>query len=147
MNSRLTLEAVEAMLAEQRRKASERRRPDVARPSPRPDMAPGGPPVTVRHATVDDAIGLRRLAELDAGPAPALPALVAEVDGELVAALPLAGGPPVADPFRAAGDFVRLLELRAEQLSRDGRRRRRRPRPLRRRRAAGAGSEPRPAEA
>jgi hypothetical protein len=141
MNSRLTLEAVEAMLAEQRRKASERRRVGVAKASAPAEAAPGGAPVTVRYATVDDATGLRRLAELDSGPVPDLPTLVAEVDGELVAALPLGGGRPVADPFRAAGDFVRLLELRADQLRGDGRRPSRRPRPspLRLRRgAAGA---------
>ena len=80
--------------------------------------------VTVRFASRDDAQGLRRLAEIDSGTAPAGPALVAEVDGLLVAALPLGGGEPLSDPFRPTADVVRLLELREAQLRGRGRRRR-----------------------
>ena len=39
------------------------------------------------------------LAELDSAVAPTGPALVAEIDGRLRAALPLDGGEPIADPF------------------------------------------------
>jgi hypothetical protein len=42
--------------------------------------------------------------------------LVAEVDGELCAALPLDGGEAFADPFRPTGELVSLLEMRAVQL-------------------------------
>jgi hypothetical protein len=45
--------------------------------------------------------------------------LVAEVGGELVAALPLDGGDAVADPFRPTAALVEMLTLRAQQL-RDG---------------------------
>ena len=78
--------------------------------------------VTLRVASSRDARGLERLAHLDSASAPAAPTLVAEVDDEVVAALPLEGGNPVADPFRATADLVRLLELRAAQISRNGHR-------------------------
>nr|MDQ4041999.1 hypothetical protein [Actinomycetota bacterium] len=69
--------------------------------------------VTIRRSRPSDEARLRRVAALDSRPAPAGPALVAEVDGEIVAAVPLDGGPPVADPFRPTADLVALLELRA----------------------------------
>lgn len=72
--------------------------------------------VKLRFASPDDRRALERLAQLDSTRPPRLPALVAEVDGELVAALPLGGGEAVADPFRATADLVRMLELRAAQL-------------------------------
>ena len=81
--------------------------------------------VTVRFATPDDARELRRLAQLDSGPVPAGEALVAEVDGQLLAALPLGSGKALADPFRPTAGLVRLLELRESQLRGRGRRRRR----------------------
>jgi hypothetical protein len=82
--------------------------------------------VTVRFATPADAGDLARLAALDAGRVPTGPALVAEVDGELLAALSLGDGRALADPFRPTAELVRLLELRETQL-RGGR-------PVRRRR-------------
>jgi hypothetical protein len=71
--------------------------------------------VTIRRSRPDDEPHVRRIAALDSRPAPAGPALVAEVDGEIVAAVALDGGPPVADPFRPTADLVALLELRALQ--------------------------------
>ena len=50
--------------------------------------------------------------------APASPSLLAEVDGEIVAAAPIDGGKAVADPFRPTADVVVLLERRARQLRR-----------------------------
>jgi hypothetical protein len=44
-------------------------------------------------------------------------ALVAEVDGRIWAALPLDGGPAIADPFRPTADIIRVLELRRQQLT------------------------------
>src|SRR5581483_12038246 len=55
--------------------------------------------VTLRYAGAADAPRLARLAALDSAVAPRGPALVAEVDGQLRAALPLDGGRPIADPF------------------------------------------------
>jgi hypothetical protein len=83
--------------------------------------------VTIRMAVPADAAALRRLAELDSAPAPKpVPMLVAEVHGELRAALPLDGGPPIADPFRRTAEVVTILSERARQLARPTRRRTRR---------------------
>jgi hypothetical protein len=74
--------------------------------------------VTIRMAVPADADALGRLAQLDSAPPPAaVPMLVAEVDGELRAALPLHGGPAIADPFRRTGELVALLAERARQLA------------------------------
>lgn len=78
--------------------------------------------VTVRAAGDADVRTLVRLAALDSASIPQGPTLLAELAGEPVAALPLGGGPVVADPFRHTTEAVALLELRAAQL-RDGRRR------------------------
>jgi hypothetical protein len=72
--------------------------------------------VTVRRFTERDIDGIRRLAALDEKPVPTGGVLVAELEGELVAALPLEGGEALADPFTPTEDVVALLELRARQL-------------------------------
>ena len=85
-------------------------------------------PVTVRFAVADDACALTRLAELDSASRPADPLLIGERAGEAIAALSLADGAIVANPFVASADVVALLRLRARQLrgepGRRGRRRR-----------------------
>jgi hypothetical protein len=84
------------------------------------------------YATNDDERSLHRLATLDSAPAaPAAPLLLAEVDGELRAALSLSEGTTVADPFYPSAELVALLRAHADQagarvLSPRGRRRRRR---------------------
>ena len=72
--------------------------------------------VTVRMATDDDAPALARVAALDSAAVPEGPALLAEIDGMAAAALPLAGGAAVADPFRRTAAAIELLELRAAQI-------------------------------
>ncbi len=72
--------------------------------------------VTLRYASAADADRLELLAELDAAGAPLGPALVAEVDGRLRAALPLDGGAPIADPFHRGAELIELLRMRASQL-------------------------------
>lgn len=72
--------------------------------------------VTIRRATQADVRAVERVAQLDSRRAPRGEVLVAEVDGEVVAATPLDGGETVADPFRLTGAVVRLLELRAGQM-------------------------------
>jgi hypothetical protein len=72
--------------------------------------------VTLRYASAADDGALQRLAQLDRAAAPAGPALVAEIDGRLRAALPLDGGPAIADPRHDGLDLVELLRLRAVQL-------------------------------
>lgn len=79
--------------------------------------------VTVRLAGEVDTRDLLRLAALDSAPAPTGPTVVAEVDGRLVAALPIDGGVPIADPFRRTAVVVQMLELHAAGL-RAGRERR-----------------------
>jgi hypothetical protein len=50
---------------------------------------------------------------------PAGRALIAEVDGEVWAALPLASGKAIVDPFRPSSEIRQLLTLRASQLELD----------------------------
>jgi hypothetical protein len=70
----------------------------------------------LRYAAAADAERLRNLAELDSAEPPAGPALVAEIDGRIRAALPLNGGEPIADPFHRGAELVDLLRLRATHL-------------------------------
>jgi hypothetical protein len=72
--------------------------------------------ITIRRALASDSSELARLAALDSGAPPRGPALVAESDYRLLAALPLGSGRPIADPFEPTAEIVALLELRAEQL-------------------------------
>ena len=72
--------------------------------------------VTVRVASEADAWTLARLAALDSASTPVGPTLLAEIDGDAVAALPNTGGAPVADPFRRTSAAIELLELRAAQI-------------------------------
>jgi hypothetical protein len=86
--------------------------------------APPAPePLTVRLAVAADWPALRRIAELDSAAPPPAPLLIGERDGRLLAALSLGDGAVVADPFVPTADVVALLELRARQLGREGRRR------------------------
>ena len=74
--------------------------------------------LTIRMAVSADAEALRRLAQLDSAPAPALaPMLIAEVAGELRAAVPLYGGRAIADPFRPTAELVALLTKRTRQIA------------------------------
>jgi hypothetical protein len=74
--------------------------------------------LTIRLAGAADTAALGRLAELDSAPAPEpVPMLVAEVSGELRAALPLDGGRAIADPFRPTAALVAILAERARQLA------------------------------
>jgi hypothetical protein len=73
--------------------------------------------VAVRLARPEDEPAIRRLASLDGKSVPKGRLLVAEADSEVIAALPVAGGSAVADPFRWTSDVVALMEMRAEQLA------------------------------
>lgn len=73
--------------------------------------------VTIRDAFPDDALALVRLATLDSAEVPPQPILVAEVNGELRAALSLRDGAVIADPFRRTQALVELLSSRATQLA------------------------------
>jgi hypothetical protein len=72
--------------------------------------------VTLRFGFPDDSGALARLAVLDSSEPLAMPVLLAEVGGELHAALSLADGRVVADPFRSTVALVDLLRARSLQL-------------------------------
>ena len=72
--------------------------------------------ITVRHSVASDLSELARLAALDSTSPPRGPALIAEADSRMLAALPLGSGRPIADPFEPTAEIVELLRLRAEQL-------------------------------
>ena len=72
--------------------------------------------ITIRRSAPGDGAALNALAVLDDRDWAGGPALVAEVDGTLEAALPLDGSGSFADPFAATAEVVALLELRAAQL-------------------------------
>jgi hypothetical protein len=75
-------------------------------------------PIVIRRAYPDDASAVGRLAQLDSTRLPADSYLVAEVDGELKAAIGLDSGAVAADPFQPTASLVRLLHLHAEALRR-----------------------------
>ena len=72
--------------------------------------------IIIRSSTEHDAPALSRLAALDSAPALGGPALVAEVDGEMRAALPMDGGRPVADPFSETAHLIELLRAHSAAL-------------------------------
>ncbi len=73
--------------------------------------------ITVRRAVAGDLSELERLAALDSTRPPRGPALVAEADSRMLAALPIGSGRPIADPFEPTAEIVALLELRAKQMA------------------------------
>jgi hypothetical protein len=77
-----------------------------------------GPEVTVRVSRAADARALARLAVIDSAELIEGPALIAELDGKLVAAVPIDGGPGIADPFVRTAALVEMLEFRAAQIRR-----------------------------
>ena len=94
---------------------------DVARhagPVTEPAVAPRSETIVIRPLRPRDVPAISRLAELEERVVPPGPLLVAEVDGTVEAAVPLAGGETLASPFGASAEVVVLLELRAEQLLR-----------------------------
>jgi hypothetical protein len=66
----------------------------------------------IRQATEDDQQALRRLAELDSERPLAAPALIADLRGEPAAAISLADGRIVADPFKNTAVLRQLLHYR-----------------------------------
>jgi len=72
--------------------------------------------VTIRYAFPHDAAAIAALAAVDSQPVPEGVLLVAEVGGELWAAVSLTGQGSIADPFRPTADVRALLQARARQL-------------------------------
>ena len=73
------------------------------------------PSVLIRAARGSDGPALRELAALDSSAVPAGRVLVAETDGDLLAALDQDSGVHIADPFRPTAGVVALLQLRADR--------------------------------
>jgi hypothetical protein len=88
---------------------------DAAVPTP-------GARLTIRTSGPGDAAAIRRLAQLDSSSVPAEPVLLAEVGGEPWAAVSLADGSAVADPFRPTAELVLVMIDRARELRRAERR-------------------------
>jgi hypothetical protein len=76
--------------------------------------------LTIRAATPGDADALRWLAALDSRPRISGYVLLAERDGVAVAAIALASGAVVADPFNSTAAAVRFLRARRYRLLRQG---------------------------
>jgi hypothetical protein len=76
-------------------------------------MLPMTTAFTIRRADLADLAALDRLAALDSKSAPSGDVLVAEVAGELWAALEIGSDTAVADPFRPSAQLVELLRVHA----------------------------------
>lgn len=74
------------------------------------------PTIVIRLATTADRATLSNLAELDSRAPLAGPAMLAEVDGTVRAALDLADGSVAADPFVRTAEVIEMLKLRARRL-------------------------------
>ena len=69
--------------------------------------------LTIRHATASDEADLNRLAALDSSRLPSGELIVAELDGNLVAALSMDTGAAIADPFEHTAAIVDSLRAQA----------------------------------
>ena len=72
--------------------------------------------VTIRRLDERDAPAVARLAGLDSEANLEAPALGAEVEGRLLAAISLVDGRTVSDPFSRTAELRSLLALRAAQI-------------------------------
>jgi hypothetical protein len=69
--------------------------------------------ISIRQSGVEDSALIRRLAALDSAPVPRGALLLAEVEGRVLAAVSLADGRAIADPFAQTRVLVDLLRLAA----------------------------------
>lgn len=72
-------------------------------------------PITITHSTDADAPSVWRLAALDDRAAPRGPKLLAYEGGELRAAVAIADGRAVADPFHPTAELVDMLRFQARR--------------------------------
>jgi hypothetical protein len=77
-------------------------------------------PITIRRAHPEEP-GVLRIAVLDSTRVPAAPLLVAEVNGQVRAAVSIEDGRAIADPFHPTSDLLELLRTHAERSARFGR--------------------------
>jgi hypothetical protein len=83
----------------------------------RPPALRSATTITLRLSNWSDEPAIERLGRLTERQVPAGRFLVAEVDGEIWAVLPLFGGEPIGDPFLPALEVKELLSLRVAQLA------------------------------
>jgi hypothetical protein len=72
--------------------------------------------LTLRQLDASDAANVEHLSALEGRQAPEAPLLGAESEGRLLAAVSIATGDAIADPFSRTAELRALLELRAAQL-------------------------------
>jgi hypothetical protein len=108
MNGALNMMLMEENVAELHRRAERR---GLARRARKRETPAAGPDrdARIRYAGPDDERALMHLAALDSATVPASPILVAEVDGELRAAISLADSTAIADPFHRTAHLVQAL--------------------------------------
>jgi hypothetical protein len=76
-------------------------------------------PILIRYSRDDDQVALERLAALESRMLPNGPFVLAEVDGEVVAAAPLdLDAEPLSNPFLPGANLRELLKLRARHVRR-----------------------------
>ncbi|HWH93552.1 MAG TPA: hypothetical protein VNT03_06795 [Baekduia sp.] len=80
--------------------------------------------IVLQQASAEHDAALREISQLDSARTVARPALMAVVDGRLIAAASLHDGRVVADPFAETEEAVELLRLRSASLRTGGRQRR-----------------------
>jgi hypothetical protein len=73
--------------------------------------------VAIRLARSEDDYAITRVAALDSRSKPAGRVLVAEADGEVIAALSVSDGSTAADPFSWTSEIMELMEMRAAQIA------------------------------
>jgi hypothetical protein len=112
MDSRMTLQIAQERIADLHRSADAQHRVTDVVEAPKP-----APVIALRMAGADEAKDLRRLAGLDSERPLRGNAMVALVDGRMVAAISLLDGRVVADPMVATADARALLRQRADQLT------------------------------
>ena len=109
--SEMQIQIVRDQTAERLRDAARRRELSPSAPVG-PDTA-----VCIRLAGEGDAAALKRLGELEGRALQAGDTLVAAIDGRVLAAIGVAGGDTIADPFQhTAGLVDQLIDARAHML-------------------------------
>jgi hypothetical protein len=90
--------------------------------SPRPLKGPqmDDRSLTIRLATNEDTLALKRLAEVDSTVPLKGDVLMAELDGRALAALSLQTGEVTANPFKRTAALVAQLRMRRYQIMRQG---------------------------
>jgi hypothetical protein len=121
MDSRMSLQIAQERIADLHRSADAQHRVSDVVQEPKP-----APVIALRMAADDEAKDLRQLAGLDSERPLRGDAMVALVDGRMVAAISLLDGRVIADPLVASADASALLRQRADQLAQGTRPRRRR---------------------